>query len=496
MSAAGPQRVRRLNMQQGFTHTIDGKGEGSAASFEVINPATGVAFALCPDATHEQLDRAVAAARRAFVAWRKLPLQQRCDALRAFGAAVRTRVDEIAVLLTREQGKPLQRAKEEVLRALVNLDGILATRLETEVVRDDARGRAELQHHPLGVIGAITPWNVPVLLAMPKIAQALVTGNAIVLKPSPYTPLTTLLLGEIAREHFPPGVVNILAGGNAFGGWMTEHPGIDKISFTGSVATGKRVMASAAATLKRVTLELGGNDAAIVLDDVDVKAIAPKLFWASFGNSGQICQAIKRLYVHDAVYDELCAALVAIAGTVKVGEGFEDGVLIGPVQNRMQYERVLELLADTKRQPGVRILCGGDALPRPGYFIAPTIVADIAEGTRLVDEEPFGPVLPVIRFHDVDDAIRRANDSRFGLAGSVWSADEARAKAAAEQLEVGTAWVNHHLGVEPDLPFGGFKESGIGREYGADGLRHYSEIRVVSRPIIPARPAVGQGAKA
>ncbi|MBN8885687.1 MAG: aldehyde dehydrogenase family protein [Rudaea sp.] len=482
-------------MQQGFTHTIDGKAEAGATAFEVINPASGEAFALCPDATREQLDRAVAAARRAFPEWRRTPQDRRREALRAFGDAVKARTEEIATLLTREQGKPLQRAREEIQRALVNLDGILATKLETELLRDDARGRVELQHHPLGVIGAITPWNVPVLLAMPKIAQALYTGNTIVLKPSPYTPLTTLLLGEIARAHFPPGVVNIVAGGNALGAWMTEHPGIDKISFTGSVATGKRVMASAANTLKRVTLELGGNDAAIVLDDVDVKAVAPKLFWASFGNSGQICQAIKRLYVHDSIYEELCAALVAVANTVKVGEGFEEGVLVGPVQNKMQYERVLELLADTKKQNGVRILCGGDALPRPGYFIAPTIVADIAEGTRLVDEEPFGPVLPVIRFSHVDDAIRRANDSRFGLAGSVWSADPARAKAAAEQLEVGTAWINHHLGVEPDVPFGGFKESGIGREYGVDGLRHYTEIRAVSKPNIPPRPAAAPGAK-
>lgn len=476
-------------------HTIDGRGEGSPTSFDVVNPATGEAFAQCPDATREQLDRAVAAARRAFGAWKNTSPEQRRDALRAFGAAVRARLDEIAALLTREQGKPLQRAKEEIQRALGNLDGIVANRLETELLRDDARGRVEIQHHPLGVIGAITPWNVPVLLAMPKIAQALHAGNTIVLKPSPYTPLSTLLLGEIARDAFPAGVVNILAGGNDLGRWMTEHADIDKISFTGSVATGKRVMASAAGTLKRVTLELGGNDAAIVLDDVDVKAVAPKLFWAAFGNSGQICQAIKRLYVHEKVYDEVCAALVAIAGTVKVGEGFEEGVLLGPVQNRMQYERVLELLADTKAQPGVRVLCGGDALPRPGYFIAPTVVADIAEGTRLVDEEPFGPVLPVIRFSDADDALRRANASRFGLAGSVWSADEARAKALAEQLEVGTAWINHHLGVEADVPFGGFKESGIGREYGTDGLKHYSEIRAVSRPIMPPRPAAAPGAK-
>jgi len=471
-------------MQSGFTHTIDGRGEPSDTSFDVINPGTGAPFAACPDASRDQLDRAVAAARRAFGAWRETTPAERRDMLRGFAEALKGRSKEIATLLTREQGKPFARAQDELNRAFANLEGLLAIDLKPELLRDNERGHVELQYHPLGVVGAITPWNVPVLLALPKITQSLYTGNTIVLKPSPYTPLTTLLIGEIAREHFPPGVVNVVAGGNDLGAWMTEHPGIDKISFTGSVATGKRVMASAASTLKRVTLELGGNDAAIVLDDIDVKALAPRLFWAAFGNSGQICMAIKRLYVHEKVYDALCDALVEIARRVKVGEGFEDGVLMGPVQNRMQYERVLELIEDTRRQ-NARILCGGEALPRPGYFIAPTIVADIAEGTRLVDEEPFGPVLPVIRFSDVDDVVRRANSTRFGLSGSVWSADPARARAIAQRLEVGTAWINHHVGVEYDVPFGGTKESGIGREYGAQGLKNYTETRAVSVPVLP-----------
>jgi len=474
-------------MQEGFTHTINGKGQGSDTFFDVINPATGEPFARCPDASQAQLDQAVSAARRAFADWRQSALDERRERLRSFAAALKARQQEIATVLTREQGKPLGRAVEEINRACANLEGILTLDLHPELLRDNERGRARVHYHPLGVVGAITPWNVPILLAMPKITQALYTGNTIVLKPSQYTPLSTLLLGEIAREHFPAGVVNILAGGNALGAWMTEHPGVDKISFTGSVATGKRVMASAAQTLKRVTLELGGNDAAIVLDDVDVQAVAPRLFWACFGNSGQICMAIKRLFVHEKIYDELCAALVALAGKVKVGDGFEEGVLMGPVQNRMQYERVLELLEDTRRQ-NARILCGGQPLERPGYFIAPTIVADIREGTRLVDEEPFGPVIPVLRFSDADEAVRRANDTRFGLSGSVWSADVERARQLAARLEVGTAWVNHHLGAEYDVPFGGTKESGLGREYGVAGLKHYTEIRAVSEPVIAAPP--------
>jgi acyl-CoA reductase-like NAD-dependent aldehyde dehydrogenase len=263
---------------------------------------------------------------------------------------------------------------------------------------------------------------------------------------------------------------------------MTEHPGIDKINFTGSVATGKRVMASATANMKRVTLELGGNDAAIVLNDVDPKAIAGRLFQAAFANSGQVCQAIKRLYVHDDVYEDLLAELVAIARRVKVGDGFEADVDYGPVQNKAQYQHVLEILEDTARQPGVRILAGGGAIDRPGYFIEPTIVADIAEGTRLVDEEPFGPVLPLIRYTDLDDAIARANDTRFGLGGSVWTSDVNKGAEIAGRLETGVAWVNHHLGVAAEYPFGGVKESGVGRANGLMGLLRHMEPQLIVVP--------------
>jgi acyl-CoA reductase-like NAD-dependent aldehyde dehydrogenase len=231
--------------------------------------------------------------------------------------------------------------------------------------------------------------------------------------------------------------------------------------------------------MKRVTLELGGNDAAIVLDDVDIDAAAPRLFWAAFFNCGQICVAIKRLYVHDSVYEPLSQKLAEMARTVKVGNGLEPDVAIGPIQNAMQYERVLGILDDTKRL-GARILAGGHALDRPGYFIAPTIVADIKEGTRLVDEEPFGPILPILRYSDIDDAVRRANETRYGLGGSVWTTNLERGAAIAARLEVGTAWVNQHVTPEPSIPFGGAKESGFGREYSALGLKSYMEAQVIS----------------
>src|SRR5690606_37001774 len=245
----------------------------------------------------------------------------------------------------------------------------------------------------------------------------------VVLKPSPYTPLTTLEIGRISRAILPPGVLNILAGGNDLGQWICEHPGIAKISFTGSVATGKKVSATAAATLKRVTLELGGNDAAIVLDDVNPEEIADRLFWAAFHNSGQICMAIKRLYVHESIYEAMCQALAERAQTVKVGNGLDPDTMLGPVQNKMQFEIVRSILEDTRQQPGVRILAGGEVADHGGYFIQPTIVAGASEGMRIVDEEPFGPILPVLSYRDIDEAVERANRTHFGLGGSVWSSD-------------------------------------------------------------------------
>jgi acyl-CoA reductase-like NAD-dependent aldehyde dehydrogenase len=467
-----------------YTHTIDGKAEASDSAFDVINPATGQAFARCPDASREQLDRAVVAARKAFPAWSGLSFEERRGYLHRFAQALREQAADLTELLVREQGKPLSAAWAELRHAPEQMERLSSIEIGPELLREEGNTRIELRYRPLGVVGIITPWNVPIAIAVGRISQALYTGNTAVHKPSPFTPLTALRLGEIGRGIFPAGVLNVIAGGNDMGPWLTEHPGIDKVSFTGSVSTGKKVMASAAGNLKRFTLELGGNDAAIVLDDVDPKAAAPQLFWAAFANCGQICVAIKRLYVQERIYEPLCQELAKVARSVNIGDGMDPATEIGPIQNKVQYERVLGLLENTRRL-GVRILCGGNAIDRPGYFVEPTIVADIQEGSRLVDEEPFGPILPVLRFRDVDDAIRRANNTRYGLGASVWTNDLKKGAAIAARLEAGTTWVNQHRTPDPFIPFGGAKESGFGREYSALGLKSYMEAQVLSVSPMP-----------
>lgn len=468
------------NLRTDFALLIDGQlSTSAAASLEVINPATGAVFARCPAAGRAELDRAVAAARRAFGSWSALSFEERAAAIKRMAAVLRANQDSLAELLTREQGKPIGQSRDEIGRAATQSEGMAAIAIPVETLVEDAQRRIQLRYRPLGVVGIITPWNAPINLAAGPLTSALYTGNTVVLKPSPYTPLSTLKLGEQLRDVFPPGVLNVLAAGDELGQWMTEHAGIDKISFTGSVATGKKVMASAAGTLKRVTLELGGNDAAIVLDDVDPATVAPKLFFGACVNSGQVCMAIKRIYAHERIYDALCAALAEEARKARVGDGLDPQTQYGPIQNRMQYEKVLAILDDSKRA-GARIVAGGDVPRRPGYFVPPTIVTDIAEDSRLVREEQFGPVVPVLKFSDIDDAVRRANDTRFGLAGSVWSHDPERAAAIAARLEVGTAWVNQHRATLATVPFGGAKESGMGRQYSILGLKENMEPQVIS----------------
>ena len=466
-----------------FTHTIDGKGETSEKAFDVINPATAQPFAKCPDASRAQLDAAVAAARKAFGPWSRKSFAERRALIAEFAHALAKRIDDIGPVLTQEQGKPLGQAKWEIGGAVHELEAMCNMELGTQLIRNDGKHRVELVYHPLGVVGAITPWNFPIILAAHKIAHGLYAGNTMVLKPSPYTPLATLLMGEAGRDTLPPGVLNIVAGGNDLGGWMTEHPGIDRISFTGSVATGKRVMASASGTLKRVTLELGGNDPAIVLEDANVDQIVPSLFRGAFLNAGQICMAVKRVYAPEKLYEPLVAGLTKLALSHRVGNGMEPDVEMGPVQNKMQFDKVMNLIEDTKRHKSVRITAGGHSLNQPGYFIAPTVVADADDGMRLVREEQFGPVLPVLKYKDVDDAVRRANDTRFGLCASVWTEDYERGAEIARRVEAGTVWVNHHVGSEADMPFGGFKESGLGRELGTMGLASYMEPQVVKIPL-------------
>ncbi len=461
-----------------YTMTIDGEGVAGAQAFDVLNPATEAVIGQAPDCSRSQLDEAVAAARRAFPKWAATPIATRRAAILALAAKVAEHGDALSRLLTSEQGKPHADAQGDVLGGAHWLQGAASLELPVIVNEDSAERRSETRRVPIGVVGAIAPWNFPIILAMFKLGPALLAGNTVVLKPSPFTPLTTLKIGELARGIFPPGVLNVVSGGDSLGPWMTAHPDIDKISFTGSSATGKRVMASAAENLKRVTLELGGNDAAIVMDDVDVEAIAEKLFWAAFGNSGQICIATKRMYVHKDVYEPLKTALLAYAETVKMGDGSEQGVRLGPIQNHQQYARVVDLIRDAKAK-GYTFLTGGEVPDAPGYFIPITILDNPPESSRIVQEEQFGPVLPLLKFDDIDEVIHRANATDYGLGGSVWSADPERALAVAQRLQSGTVWVNETQHLTPLASFGGHKQSGVGVENGVEGLTEYTNAQTI-----------------
>jgi acyl-CoA reductase-like NAD-dependent aldehyde dehydrogenase len=469
------------NVMNDYGLIIDNRKVATAASFDIANPATVTLVGKAPVATRAELDAAVAAAERAFAGWSRESEERRKQACLDIAAVLQENSAELARLLTMEQGKPLKGMGSEFeLGGCVAWAGAQAGfALPVKVIEDNASSRVELHRKPLGVIGSITPWNWPLLIAVWHIVPAIRTGNTVVLKPSPYTPLSTLRMVELISQVLPPGVLNAVSGRDEVGQWMTEHPGIRKIVFTGSCGTGKKVMASAASNLKRLTLELGGNDAAIVLPDADVEAFAPRIFGSAFINSGQTCAAIKRLYVHDSIYEKTCDALKALAAATPVGNGLDEHSRMGPLQNRMQFDKVVALVDDAK-QHGARILCGGEPMPGPGYFYPLTLVADITDGARLVDEEQFGPALPIIRYTDVDDAVRRANATAFGLSGSVWSTDIDKATVIAKRLECGTTWVNRHAAIAPHVPMGGVKGSGVGVEFGEEGLAEYTDIQVVS----------------
>ena len=459
---------------------IDGERVPTSDHMEIRDPASGELVGECPVAERADLDRAVDAAGQAYKSWSRSSDEERKAAVNAIADTIHANMEELAELLTREQGKPLNgmgsRFELHGAEAWARHTGTLE--LPVEVLSDGEAGRVELHRKPLGVVGSITPWNFPILIAIWHLVPAIRTGNTVVIKPSPYTPLGTIRLVELLNEVLPKGVLNVVAGRDDLGQMMTEHPHIQKIVFTGSCATGRKVMQTASSTLKRVTLELGGNDAGIVLPDANPKEIAERLFWGAFINNGQTCAALKRLYVPDNIYDEVCDALVDYAKSVTVGHGLEENSVLGPIQNQMQYDKVVDLVEDAKRN-GARILCGGEAPEGPGFFYPVTIVAGATDGMRIVDEEQFGPVLPVIRYTELDDAIERANALDVGLGGSAWSSDPDKAKAVAARLECGTAWVNNHGAIKPFAPFGGVKGSGLGVEFGELGLKEYTSVQVV-----------------
>ncbi|MGO2236719.1 MAG: aldehyde dehydrogenase family protein, partial [Marinomonas sp.] len=388
--------------------------------------------------------------------------------------------EELAKLITLEQGKPLNGlgSRWEVGAAVAWAGYTSNLSIPVKILQDNTDGKVELHRKPLGVIGSITPWNFPILIAIWHVIPALRTGNTVVIKPSPNTPLSTIRLIEIMQEVLPPGVINVVTGDDQefnLGAAMSAHPDIRKIVFTGSCATGIKVMKTAADSMKRLTLELGGNDAGIVLPDVDPNAIAEGLFWGAFINNGQTCAAMKRLYVHESVYDAVCESLVEFAKKIPVGDGMNESSILGPIQNKAQFDKVSRLISEAKQQG--KVLLGGE--PGKGLFYPPTIISDLKNGDSLVDEEQFGPVLPIVKYSNIDEAIRLANDSPNGLGGSIWSSNIETAKSIANQLECGSVWINKHGAIQPNAPFGGVKSSGIGVEFSDEGLMEYTDIQVI-----------------
>lgn len=465
-------------MMSNYKLLINGDLVSTDENQGVINPATEEAFAQCPMASMAQLESAIVAANTAFPAWSSTPITERQAKLIEISDVIGANAERIAQLLVLEQGKTLEQATAEVSYAQAWCQHFSTQDLPVEVLLETDEQRVEIHRKPLGVVAGIMPWNFPFLISVYKLAPTLVAGNVLILKPAPTTPLTSLLLGELICDVVPAGVVQVITGGNEIGPILTTHPGVAKISFTGSTPTGKAIMAAAADTMKRLTLELGGNDAAIVLDDVNPKEAAEGIFGAAFLNSGQVCINLKRLYVHDSIYDEMCVEIANLANAAVVGDGNDATSQFGPVQNKMQFDKVCGFIDDARANGN--IIAGGNVPDGPGYFVPLTVVRDIEDGTRVVDEEPFGPVLPIIKYSDIEDALSRANSSDYGLGGSVWSSDENRAAAIAQRLDAGTVWVNQHCAFGPHIPFPPAKHSGIGVEWGKEGLQELTAMQVVN----------------
>ncbi len=451
-------------------------------SRDILNPATGELVAKVAEHTVEDLNKAVAAAKKAQPAWAALGHEKRSEIMMKAADAIVENAEALAQLLTREQGKPLNgpNARFEIGGAEAWLRVAAATPLETEVVVDDESGHAELTYKPIGIVGAIGPWNWPAMITIWQVAPALRMGNAVIVKPSEFTPLIVTALVEVLNTVLPEGLLTVVSGGREVGAALSAEPAIGKIMFTGSTATGKAIIKSSADTVKRLTLELGGNDAGIVLPDVDPKAIAEGLFWGAFINTGQTCAALKRLYVHESIADEVAAELTAIAANMPMGIGTDENNVLGPLQNKKQYDIVAELVEKAKAGGGKVLLGGNPDESQPGFFYPTTIVDNLPNDNALVQFEQFGPALPIIRYSDIDQAVEWANGVDVGLGASVWSSDKTKAREVANRLVAGTVWINSHGGVHPMIPFGGAKQSGYGLEFGVEGLKSLGVPQVIN----------------
>lgn len=471
-----PSKVSTIKWDE-FSNIVDGKPRGGKEKHQGTNPATGEKLWDVPIANQQDVDDAVVAAQKAFEKWSQVPIEKRKELIGKLKDHFAAHSDDMTALLCQETGKPKYIAEFETKGVAGFFDHHLNLTLPEEREEDDEKVMLT-RYTPLGVVGAICPWNFPIVLSLGKIIPALLTGNTIIVKPSPFTPYTTLKVVELAQDIFEPGIVQVVGGDDKLGPMLTAHPGIAKISFTGSIATGKKIMAACAPTLKRVTLELGGNDASIVLPDVDIKKTAPELVMGAFQNSGQVCVATKRIYIHEDIYDDMLKEMVEFTKTMKVGSP-DSGAMLGPIQNKMQFDKVTDFFKDTKAN-GYKFAVGADEVAQgKGFFVQPTIIDNPPNDSRIIQEEPFGPIVPTQPWSDEEEVIKRANNSLAGLGACVWGKDVERAERIGKRLQAGSVFVNSWEKPTPQAIFGGHKESGIGGEWGKEGLKAYCNPHVL-----------------
>ncbi|KAI1435758.1 aldehyde dehydrogenase [Xylaria sp. CBS 124048] len=465
-----------------FHNVIDGKLAKTEKTRHTLNPATLERNPETPLSSLDDVNRAVDGARKAAASWAAVPWEKRAHAIAQIADALEANAVEFTKLVSMEQGKPPMWAQLEIATAVQWLRDFSKMTITGDAIESGDERKVITRYTPLGVAVGIVPWNFSVMLGSSKLASAIITGNAFIWKPSPRSPYSILKLAELASRFLPPGVLQALSGGDELGTWLTEHPDVDMVSFTGSTGVGKKVMESCSKMLKRCTLELGGNDAAIVCSDVDAVAAATKIGIVAWCNSGQICIAVKRVYVHESVYDTFLATLVGFAQSLKLG--MEPDAFLGPLSNEFQYERVKDLLVDIENTK--LTVATGSTKPlsdRTGYYLAPTVIDNPPDNARIVVEEQFGPVIPVMKWSDESDVIQRANTGLAGLGASIWSRDLDQADRIGKQLQAGNIWINCHAEMQPSTPFAGHKHSGLGVEMGVEGLKAYCNVQsVYTRP--------------